>query len=77
MSIIAEKIYEAVKTLPDQDAVEVFDFVTLLQARQEKRRLESQEQPTDTDDWSEFERFAGAWSGKLNREECYDRPSLR
>ena len=30
MSIIAEKIYEAVKTLPDQDAAEVFDFVALL-----------------------------------------------
>jgi hypothetical protein len=41
MSIIAEKIYAAVKTLPDQDVVEGFDFVTLLQARQEKRQLES------------------------------------
>lgn len=77
MSIIAEKIYEAVKTLPEQDAAAVFDFVAFLQARQEKRRLEAQEQATGADDWSEFERFAGAWSGKFNREECYDRPSLR
>ena len=77
MSNIAEKISEAVKTLPDQDAAEVLDFVELLQARQVKRRSEEQEQSIDSDDWSEFERFAGAWSGKFNREECYDRPSLR
>ena len=74
---IAEKIYEAVKVLPDQDAAEVFDFVALLQARQEKNRLEALEKSTDEDDWDEFERFAGACSGKFNREECYDRPIFR
>ena len=77
MSNIAEKIYEAVKTLPEQDAAEIFDFVALLQARQQKQQPEAQGQAIDADDWAEFERFAGAWSGKFNREECYDRPSLR
>ena len=77
MSNIAEKISEAVKTLPDQDAAEVLNFVEILKARQAKRQLGVTEQSTEADDWSEFEKFAGAWSGKFNREECYDRPSLR
>ena len=77
MSNIAEKISEAVKTLPDQDAAEVLNFVEILKARQAKSQLGVTEQSTEADDWSEFEKFAGAWSGKFNREECYDRPSLR
>jgi hypothetical protein len=34
MSIIAEKIFEVVKTLPDQQAAEILDFAEFLQARQ-------------------------------------------
>lgn len=33
MSIIAEKVFEAVKTLPDQQAEEVLDFVEFLKAK--------------------------------------------
>ena len=43
----------------------------------EDMRREAQEQPTEADDWGVFEEFAGAWSGKFNREECYDCLSLR
>ena len=44
MSIIAEKIYEAVKTLPDQDAAEVLDFVEALRARREKSYEQAKQQ---------------------------------
>jgi len=44
MSIIAEKISEAVKTLPDQDAAEVLDFVEALRARREKSYEQAKQQ---------------------------------
>ncbi len=33
MSIIAEKIFEAVKTLPEQQTTEVLDFVEFLKSK--------------------------------------------
>jgi hypothetical protein len=36
---MTEKVFEAIKTLPDQDAAEVLDFVEFLKARQEKGGL--------------------------------------
>ncbi|WNV04105.1 DUF2281 domain-containing protein [Candidatus Methylospira mobilis] len=77
MSGIAEKIFEAVKTLPDQQAAEVLDFAEFLKARQASQRTNALEESSNTDDWSDFEQFAGAWSGKFNREDCYDRSVLR
>jgi hypothetical protein len=44
MSIIAEKISEAVKTLPDQDAAEVLDFVEALRARREEKYEQAKQQ---------------------------------
>ncbi|WP_295436736.1 HEPN domain-containing protein [uncultured Thiodictyon sp.] len=39
---------------------------------------EGSDETAGTDaDWTEFERLAGTWSGKFNRDECYDRPILR
>jgi hypothetical protein len=74
MSSIAEKVFQAVNALPEQQAAEVLDFAEFLLARQSGKP----EQPSvETDDWREFESYAGAWSGKFNREECYDRSSLR
>ncbi len=40
MNAIAEKVYEAVKSLPDQDAAEVLDFVEFLKAKRKQGRRE-------------------------------------
>jgi hypothetical protein len=78
MSSIAEKVFQAVQSLPDPQAAEVLDFAEFLLARQRGGLPAALAQPSaEADDWSEFERYAGAWSGKFNREECYDRPMLR
>jgi len=39
MSIIAEQVFEAIKTLPDQDAAEVLDFVEFLKAKRREKAL--------------------------------------
>jgi hypothetical protein len=44
MSAIAEQITEAIKTLADQDAAEVLDFVEALQARREKNYEQAKQQ---------------------------------
>jgi hypothetical protein len=77
MASVAEKIFESVKDMSEQQAAEVLNFVEFLKHRQAERPFEKFEQPAEADDWAEFEQFAGAWSGKFNREECYDRPGLR
>jgi len=38
MSIIAEKVFEAVKTLPEQQAAEVLAFVEFLKSKTQKER---------------------------------------
>jgi len=77
MASVAEKIYETVKDMPEQQAAEVLNFAEFLKYRQAERPFEKIDQLAEADDWAEFEQFAGAWSGKFNREECYDRPGLR
>ncbi|MGZ9055544.1 DUF2281 domain-containing protein [Methylomagnum sp.] len=78
MSSIAEEVFQTVQALPALQAVEVLDFAKFLLTRQRGELREITERsPVEADDWSEFEHYAGAWSGKFNREECYDRPSLR
>lgn len=72
MGVIAENIFETVKSMTDQQAEEVLDFAEFLKTRQANKLLQESIPAEDTDDWSEFEDFAGAWTGKLNREECYD-----
>ena len=68
MSSIAEKIAEAVQTLPDQDAAEVLDFVEFLKSRQVKRQLEVTGQSTEADDWNEFEKIG---KHKANLMACF------
>jgi len=79
MSTLADQIYEETKTLAEPQALEVLDFIGYL-----KHKTGATEPPpgsTETvgadGDWTEFERLAGSWSGKFNRDECYDRPILR
>lgn len=74
MNSLAEIIFEEVRGLPDSDVREVLDFVGYLKSkRQPGLATESDEDA----DWAEFEKLAGAWSGKFNRDECYDRKVLR
>lgn len=68
--IIAEKVFEAVKSLSDLQAAEVLDFVEFLKAKttqeQELRRKNA---------WATLEKYKGAFDGTaFNREELYDRP---
>lgn len=76
---VIERIAEEVKDLPEFRAHEVLDFVGYLKTKSaSSENMTTPSQSSDVDaDWAEFEKLAGAWSGKFNREECYDRPSLR
>ena len=65
-----EKIYEEIKQLTETDAREVLDFVGYLKAK----RLAAQVQIPDI---KELDRFGSVFSGKFNRDECYDRQVLR
>lgn len=76
---LVERIVEEVRNLPEIQAREVLDFVGYLKT---KRTLTdsagSTSEMRDAEaEWSEFEKLAGTWSGKLNRDECHDRPLLR
>jgi Protein of unknown function (DUF2281) len=63
MSIIAEKILETVKTLPDQQAEEVLDFAQYLQSKA-GQKAEGQ-LPTNGD----FFACAGIWKDRdINQE---------
>lgn len=70
MSNIAEKVFEAVKTLPEQQAAEVLDFVEFLKFKsglvQDNRREKA---------WAVLDKYTGAYDGSaFNRDELYDRP---
>lgn len=59
---IAEKIIEAVKDLPDQQATEVLDFVEHLKAMHREKALGT------------LDKYRGRFvAEKFNRDECYDR----
>jgi hypothetical protein len=77
MPALAERIYEETKTLPEPQAREVLDFIGYL--KHKGAAAPDAPSPSDAgdDDWAEFEKLAGAWSGKFDREACYDRPILR
>jgi len=79
MPSLAELIYEETKTLAEPQAQEVLAFIGYLKHKSRPEvaaELFSQTVETDAD-WAEFENLAGAWSGKFDRDECYDRPILR
>jgi hypothetical protein len=64
----AERIAELMKVMQEREIGEVLDFAEFLIAKRKREK---------DDAWSVFEKHAGAWSGKFNREDCYDRPVLR
>jgi hypothetical protein len=70
---IAEKIYEAVKNLPAQQAGEVLSFAEGLRAKQE---AEAQERRTTA--LATLAKYRGRFKAeRFNREECYDRSCTR
>lgn len=64
----AERIAELMKAMHEREIGEVLDFAEFLIAKRQRDKVDA---------WSVFEKHAGAWSGKFNREDCYDRPVLR
>lgn len=76
---LADLIYQETKTLPDQQAREVLDFIGYLKHKSGMAEISASLPQVDesSSDWAEFEGQASAWSGKFNRDECYDRPVLR
>ncbi|MDD5322915.1 MAG: DUF2281 domain-containing protein [Methylococcales bacterium] len=70
MSNIAEKVFEAVKTLPEQQAAEVLDFVEFLKSKTQKGRGGRREIALAT-----LDKHIGLYDGSpFNREELHERP---
>lgn len=63
----AENLTAALAQLDEDGRRQVLHFAEFLVA---KRQAENA-------DWAVFEKAAGTWSGKFNREDCYDRKVLR
>ena len=78
---IAEKVFEEVRSLPEFELREVLDFVRFLKTKHGiPATLPANDVAVMDDeeaDWAEFEKLSGTWSGKFNREDCYDRKVLR
>ncbi len=68
---ITDRIADEVKTLADDKAREVLNFVGYLKA---KRAAQNK---GDAVDMSEFDQFGKVFDGCFKRDECYDRPILR
>lgn len=66
---IAERIYETVKTLPDNTATEVLNFAENLKAKQAEDERIRRENALAV-----LEKYRGRFkAGTFNRDECYDR----
>jgi hypothetical protein len=66
---IAERIFETVKTLPEQQAAEVLDYAEGLKAKQADEDRRRREQALAT-----LAKYRGRFKAdRFNREECYDR----
>ncbi|CAA9890519.1 conserved hypothetical protein [Candidatus Methylobacter favarea] len=66
---IAERIYETVKTLPENTAAEVLNFAEGLKAKQAEEERTRRENALAV-----LAKYRGRFkAGKFNREECYDR----
>lgn len=66
-----EHLTELAKALPEADLARVIGYIEGLQAD----RIRSAS--TAGDDWDVFEQYAGSWTGRFQREDCYDRSRLR
>lgn len=70
MNAIAEKVFEAVKALPEPQAAEVLDFVERLKAKLDAETRARRERAL-----SVLDKHQGLYDGTpFNREELYDRP---
>ncbi|NCA87769.1 MAG: hypothetical protein EOM92_02310 [Gammaproteobacteria bacterium] len=74
MNNLADEVFEQVRGLAGSEIREVLDFVGYLKS---KHRASATAMEDEAADWAEFEKHAGAWSGKFNRDECHDRKILR
>jgi len=64
-----ERIAELMKSKQEREVREVLDFAEFLIAKRERDK---------TDAFAVLEKYAGAWSGKFNREDAYaERKVLR
>lgn len=65
----ADRIAELIKVMPEREIGEVLDFAEFLIAKRARDKADA---------LSVFEKHAGAWSGKFNRDDAYaDRKVLR
>jgi hypothetical protein len=64
----AERIAEIMKAMHEREICEILDFAEFLLAKRERDK---------SDAFAVFEKYAGVWSGKFNREDAYDRKVLR
>jgi len=62
----AERIFEEVRALPETQAREVLDFVSLVKSRQTAGKAVQR-------DMSAFDRFGAVYDGRFNRDALYDR----
>ena len=80
MPSLADQVYEQTKSLPAGQAQQVLDFIAHLK-QAGSSAWETPVGPDNADgpdaDWAAFEKLAGTWSGKFDREACYDRSILR
>lgn len=65
----AERMAELMKSMQERELGEVLDFAEFLIAKREKEQRDA---------FAVFEKHAGVWSGKFNRDDAYaDRKALR
>jgi len=70
---IAEKIYETVKNLPEQQAGEILSFAEGIRAKQEAKEQECRAAALAT-----LGKYRGRFKAeKFNREDCYERTEIR
>ncbi len=70
---IAEQIFETVKTLPEPQAAQVLSFAESLKAKTDALNQARRESALGT-----LKKYRGRFKAQpFDRDECYDRPSLR
>lgn len=69
MTTLAERIFETVKALPEQQAAEVLDFAEKIKAKQIR-----EEQLRKNNAWATLAKYRGRFKAeKFNRDDFYDR----
>ena len=66
-----ERLTELAKALPESELARVIGYIEGLRAGRIQSAI------TAGDDWDVFEQYSGSWTGRFQREECYDRSRLR